>query len=63
MDRTPAPSDIHAAQRGLNMLGMPLAELRELLAQHSGKPAFASRVIAMGAMQMIAVKKRNGAEE
>jgi hypothetical protein len=56
------PSDIHAAQRGLRMSAMPLADLRKLIAEMADTDTFAARVIVLGARQMLAVKLRNGAE-
>ena len=60
------PSDIHAAQRGWNMVGKSVPDLRdlekEILAFDPNLEQFAARVIVMGARQIIAVKKRNGAE-
>ncbi len=55
--------DIVAAQRGLNMVAMSLADLRDLVSEHQGKAAFASRVIVLGAKQMIAAKTRSGARD
>lgn len=60
--RIPMPDDIKAAQRGLNMISMTIAELQEEIALHDKKLAFASLAIVLAAKQMIAVKRRNGAE-
>lgn len=61
--RIPMPADIKAAQRGMNMLSMSIADLQNEVDLHTGKTAFASLVIRMAALQMIAIKRRNGAEE
>ena len=63
MTSTPTPADIKAAQRGLNMLAMPPAYLRDVIDMHKDNPAFASRAITMAARQMLAVKLRNGAAD
>lgn len=57
------PADIHACQRGNNMLGMTINELREIIALMEQRETFAARVTVLAAKQMIAVKKRNFAEE
>lgn len=61
--RKPTQSDIETAQRGLRMVGMSVADLRELANDHENKEMFASKVIALGARQMIAAKRRAGARE
>lgn len=62
MDRDITLQDIKAAQRGLNMVSLPVADLRELAKMGESLDTFAARVISMGAKQIIAVKLRNGAE-
>ena len=57
------PADIHACQRGNNMLGMSVPELRELIALMAPLETYAARVTVLAATQMVAVKLRNGAEE
>lgn len=63
MDRPITPADIHAAQRGLGMLGMDIHDLRALVKEMSTRDTFAARVIAMGAKQMLAAKLRMGASK
>lgn len=60
--RIPMPADIKAAQRGLDMLGMSIADLEDEINFHRDNVNFASRVIVLAAKQMLAVKRRNGAE-
>lgn len=59
--RLPMPKDIKAAQRGLNMVSMSIAELQEEIALHDKRLAFASLTIVLAAKQMIAIKRRNSA--
>lgn len=56
-------SDLNAAARGLNMLGMSPMDLEDLIKEFSGKPAFASKVVVMAAKQMLASKRRMGARD
>lgn len=63
MERPITPADIHAAQRGLNMLGMSAHDLRKLIDEMASKNTFAARVISMGAKQMLAAKLRMGASK
>lgn len=60
-DREPDQSDIEAAQRGNNMVGMSVADLNDLVRLMEGKPTFAAKVTVIAAKQMIAAKKRMGA--
>ena len=57
------PADIHACQRGNNMLGMSVPELREMIALTEQRETFAARVTVLAAKQMVAVKLRNCAKE
>lgn len=60
----PTQEDVEAAQRGLRMVAMSIAELKELATLHTKlQPNFADRVIVIGANLMIAAKRRMGAKE
>jgi hypothetical protein len=54
--------DLNAAARGLNMVGMSIADLKATVVEFDGKTAFAARVIVAAARQMIAAKRQVGAE-
>ena len=62
-DRKITQDDLNAAQRGLNMIAMSLAELRELMMKHEHGRLFADRVIARAARQMLHAKHRMGARD
>jgi hypothetical protein len=62
-DNEPNQSDIEAAQRGNNMVGMSLVDLDDLIRLMEGKSDFAARVTVAAAKQMIAAKKRMGAKD
>lgn len=61
-EREPDQSDIEAAQRGNRMNSLGLLDLQDLVNEHQGKNVFASKAIAIAAKQMIAAKKRAGAQ-
>jgi hypothetical protein len=62
MERVIKQDDLEAAQRGLNMIAMSVADLETLMAEHHPvSPMFASRVIHAAAKQMRAVKLATGA--
>lgn len=52
-----------SAARGINMLGMSIRELKDIVALHGKSHLFAGQVIHAAAMQMIQVKRFNCAEE
>lgn len=62
-ERAIEQGDVVAAQRGLNMVGMSLLDLKDLVREHEGKNVFASKVIVVAAKQMIAAKSRMGARD
>lgn len=53
-------SDVWAAIRGLGMARMSVLELEDLRIEHIDKEPFASRVIAIAALQMLATARRGG---
>lgn len=53
-------ADLWAAIRGVGMMSMSIEDVRDLATAHSGKDAFASRVIASAARQVLAIRKREG---
>ena len=55
--------DMNAAARGLRMLSMEPAELRDLIREYTGKTDFAATVIKKSAEQMLASKVRMGARD
>lgn len=63
-DREPDQSDLNAAARGLNMLGMSPLDLADLMREYEGKQhVFASKAIYLAARQMRAQKIRQGARD
>ncbi len=62
-DRPITQDDMNASARGNNMLGMSVADLRDLISSMEGKDMFAAKVTVAAAKQMLAAKKRMGAAE
>ena len=62
-EREPDQSDVESAQRGNNMVGMSIPDLKDLISSMEGKSTFASKAILTGAKQMLAAKRRMGASE
>jgi hypothetical protein len=56
-------SAMNAAARGLNMNGMSLLDLKDLIREFEGKGTQAAKDIVAAAKQMMAAKKRMGARE
>lgn len=55
----PTQADLNAAARGLRMVSMDVYELQELVKEFKTKGTFAADVIVQAAQQILAVKKRN----
>lgn len=62
-EREPDQSDLNAAARGLNMLGMSPLDLEDLIKETAGKTMFASKATHLAAKQMLAAKRRMGARD
>ena len=60
-DRNPTQDDLTAAARELNMIAMPLRELRALVEQNRNATDFAAIAIGQAAAQMHSVKLAMGA--
>jgi hypothetical protein len=60
-DRNPTQDDLNAAARGLNMIAMPLRELRALVESNRNATDFEAIAIGQAAAQMHSVRLAMGA--